>query len=93
MVQSLAPDAIRGRLMSVHGWHIQGFMASFNLVNGTLAAITALSAASILGAGGILFVIVMAGSFARVPLRQVYGEGVTMAAGSVQAPAISERPS
>ena len=33
-----------------------------------------------------------AGSFARVPLRQVYGEGVTMAAGSVQAPAISKRP-
>lgn len=77
MIQSLAPDAIRGRLMSVHSWHIQGFMASFNLFNGLLAGISGLTAAWVLGGGGVAFILVMAGSFARVPLREIYGRGLT----------------
>ena len=76
MLQTLAPDAIRGRLLGVYSWHIQGFMASFNLVNGTLATIEGLTASIILGAGGIAFIVVMAGSFGRVPLRQLYARGV-----------------
>ena len=48
MLQSIAPDAIRGRLMGVYSWHIQGFMASFNMINGTLAGITVLTAPIIL---------------------------------------------
>ena len=76
MMQALAPDAIRGRLMSVNSWHTQGFMASFNLVNGMLAGLTALSAPIILGAGGLGFVGVMIFSFARVPLRQLYSRGI-----------------
>ena len=86
IVQSITPDAIRGRLMGVYSWHIQGFMASFNLVNGTLAGIGGLNtslggftipaASIILGAGGIGFIMVMAFSFGRVPLRQLYARGV-----------------
>ena len=76
MIQSIAPDAIRGRLMGVYTWHIQGFMASFNLVNGTLAGISGITASMVLGAGGIGFVLVMAISFARVPMKQLYDRGV-----------------
>ena len=76
MLQSIAPDAIRGRLMGVYSWHIQGFMASFNLVNGVLAGFAGVAASLILGAGGVSFVMVMAASFARVPLRELYQMGV-----------------
>lgn len=76
MLQAIAPDAVRGRLMGVYSWHTQGTMAGFNLVNGTLAGVLALSAPVILGAGGIAFLIVVTLSFARVPLRQLYRQGL-----------------
>ena len=76
MLQSIAPDAIRGRVMSVYSWHTQEMMAVFNLVNGTLAAVTMLTVPLILGASGLGFVMVMAASFGRVPLRHLYGGGV-----------------
>lgn len=76
MLQTIAPDAVRGRLMGVYSWHTQGFMAGFNLVNGTLAGFTALTAPIILAAGGAAFVIVVACSVSRVPLRQLYGRGL-----------------
>ena len=76
MLQSIAPDEIRGRLMGVYSWHIQGFMASFNLINGTLAAFTALTASMVLAFGGIGFMIVVVLSLGRLPLRQLYTRGV-----------------
>ncbi len=76
MIQSIAPDAIRGRLMGVYSWHIQGFMASFNLVNGTLATMGSLTAPMILAGGGIAFIVVIAFSFSRVQLRDLYARGV-----------------
>ena len=76
MMQIIAPDAIRGRMMGVYNWHILGFMASFNLVNGTLVEFTALSAAVVLAAGGIGFVAVVALSLGRVSLRHLYARGV-----------------
>ena len=76
VLQMIAPDAIRGRLMGVYSWHIQGFMASFNLINGAVASIQGMTAPIVLGTGGIGFVFVMAGSFIRVPLRHLYARGV-----------------
>ena len=76
MMQIVAPDAIRGRMMGVYNWHILGFMASFNLVNGTLVDFTALNASVVLAAGGIGFVAVTVMSLGRVPLRQLYSHGV-----------------
>ena len=76
MLQTIAPDAIRGRLLAVNTWHVQGFMASFNLVNATLVGFSALTGSVILGAGGVAFMVVMAGSIARLPLRQVYSRGL-----------------
>ena len=83
MLQSIAPDAIRGRLMAVYSWHIQGFMASFNLVNGTLTSISGVTAARVLGGGGLAFLAVMAASFVRLPLRRLYARGVPAEARSV----------
>ena len=76
MLQSLAPDAVRGRLMGVYNWHTTGFMAGFNLVNGTVVGFTQLSAAVTLAVGGIGFLIVITLSFVRIPLRQIYARGV-----------------
>ncbi len=77
MLQAIAPDEIRGRLMSVYSWHIQGFMASFNLINGTMAGIRGLTGPLVLGGGGALFILTMAGSLARIPLRSLYARGIT----------------
>ncbi len=76
ILQSIAPDAIRGRLMGVYNLQITGFMASFNLVNATLADVGTLTAGLILAAGGVGFVVVVALSFIRIPLRQLYFRGV-----------------
>ena len=76
MMQVVAPDEIRGRMMGVYNWHILGFMASFNLVNGTLVDFTALNASVVLAAGGIGFVAVAVLSLGRVSLRQLYFQGV-----------------
>ena len=76
MVQTVAPDAIRGRLMGVYVWHIQTFMAIFNLINGTLAGFTPLTASIILAAGGVGFAIIVISSLGRAPLRRVYLRGV-----------------
>ena len=76
MLQSIVPDAIRGRLMGMYSWHTQTFMAGFNLVNGTLVGVTALAAPLILAAGGVAFLLVVSLSLLRVPLRQLYARGV-----------------
>ncbi len=76
MFQSLAPDDVRGRVMALFTWHTQGMIATLNLINGLLSALTALTIPLLLGGGGILFVIVMAGSFSVVSLRQLYRSGV-----------------
>jgi len=76
MIQTIAPDEIRGRLLGVYSWHTNGTMAGFNLVNGALAGLAGLSAPLILGAGGVGFLLVMTMSFGRIPLRQLYSRGV-----------------
>ena len=76
MLQAIAPDSIRGRMMGVYNLHILGFMASFNLVNGTLAEVTPFTAPVILGVGGLAFLVVVSLSFGRVTLRQLYARGV-----------------
>ena len=76
MLQAIAPDGVRGRVMGVYNLHILGFMASFNMVNGTLADVTPLTAPVILGVGGLVYLVVVTLSLGRVPLRQLYARGV-----------------
>ena len=79
MIQTIVPDAIRGRLMGVYIWHILGFMAGFNLVNGGLVSIDGVTASLVLGVGGVVFMGAMVVSFARITLRQLYSGGVPAA--------------
>ena len=72
MMQTLTPDAIRGRVMSIYSWHILGFMATFNLINGSITVVTPLTASLILGLGGISFLILTAISFSNKSMRMIY---------------------
>jgi MFS family permease len=73
LVQSIVPDSIRGRASSIYSVHIGGMMAVFNLVNGTMADV--FNAPLVLTVGGLIFVIVMAISWLRAPLRALYVSG------------------
>ena len=74
IVQSMIPDGIRGRVTSVNNLHIGGFMAVFNLLNGSLADF--ISASTILTAAGLAFVLSMVISLRSLPLRQLYTQGM-----------------
>lgn len=70
IVQSIIPDAIRGRVTSINNLHIGGIMASVNLVNGSLADIA--GAPTILAATGVAFLMVMPLSFLSLHVRRLY---------------------
>ena len=74
MLQAMAPDAIRGRLLSVYTWHIQGMMAIANLTNGIIADFN-ITASVVLGGGGVIFLWVMVAGFGRVSLRDIFVRG------------------
>ena len=76
MVQQIVPDEIRGRVMAVYSWHLQGAMASFNLVNGILADTAWLNATRILGGFGSIFTGMMTLSVLNGPLRGLYNRGI-----------------
>ena len=76
MVQQIVPDEIRGRVMAVYSWHIQGAMASFNLVNGILADTAWLNATRVLGGFGSIFAGLMTLSALNRPLRGLYNRGI-----------------
>lgn len=76
MVQQIVPDEIRGRVIAVYSWHLQGAMASFNLVNGILADTAWLNATRILGGFGAVFTGMTALSLLNGPLRGLYTRGI-----------------
>lgn len=88
MVQQVVPDEIRGRVLAVYSWHIQGAMASFNLVNGILADSAWLNATRVLGGFGSIFTGMMTLSVLNRPLRGLYGRGIVTRAA---AEALAER--
>ncbi len=88
MVQQVVPDEIRGRVLAVYSWHIQGAMASFNLVNGILADTAWLNATRVLGGFGSIFTGMMTLSVLNRPLRGLYGRGIVTRAA---AEALAER--
>lgn len=75
MVQLLAPDGIRGRVMSANTWHSQGAMAGFNAVNGMLMDIPWMTAPLLLGGTGLVFAAIMLGSVLIGHLRALYVRG------------------
>jgi MFS family permease len=76
IMQSLAPDGIRGRVMSANTWHSQGAMGGFNAVNGLLMDVPWMTAPIFLGGTGILFAAIMLGSLLILHLRTLYARGL-----------------
>ena len=75
-VQMLAPDSLRGRVVSAQTWHTQGTMAGFNAINGMLMDVPWMTAPLLLGGTGLMFVLIVLGSLLTVQLRLVYTRGV-----------------
>ena len=76
VMQALAPDGIRGRVVSAQTWHTQGTMAGFNAINGMLMDVSWMTAPLVLGGAGLLFVLLVVGSLLTVSLRSVYTRGM-----------------
>ncbi len=84
MVQSLAPDEMRGRISGLNQINIGGTMAVFNLMNGFAA--DAIGAPTVLTFLGVGFTAIMFLSVALTALRAIYLQGVPLSA-RTQAPA------
>ena len=76
LVQSIAPDGIRGRVMGAYTWHTQGTMSGFNAVNGVLMDLPWMTAHILLTGMGLIFMTIMLGSFLPAPLRGIYARGM-----------------
>jgi MFS family permease len=74
MIQTIAPDSVRGRIGGIYSIHIGGTMALVNLINGALA--DSISAPVLLIVGGFAFVVMMLVSLQHIPLRQIYTRGL-----------------
>jgi MFS family permease len=78
MIQTIAPDWVRGRIGGIYSIHIGGTMALVNLFNGALA--DSLGAPFLLIAGGVLFVVMMLISWQYLTLRHIYTRGLEVQA-------------
>ncbi len=76
VIQGLAPDGMRGRIMSANTWHVQGATSGFNAVNGLLMDVPWMTAPILLTGTGLLFVAIMLGSLLIAQLRTIYMRGV-----------------
>jgi hypothetical protein len=76
VIQALAPDGIRGRVMSANTWHVQGATSGFNAINGLLMDIPWMTAPILLGGTGLLFVAILLGSLLTMHLRAIYAYGL-----------------
>jgi MFS family permease len=80
IIQTLAPDGIRGRVMSANTWHVQGATSGFNAINGLLMDAPWMTAPILLQGTGMLFVVIMLGSLLIVHLRSIYARGLSAGA-------------
>lgn len=83
MIQSLAPDGMRGRITGLEQINIGGNMAVLNLVNGIAA--DAVGAPAVLITLGVGFVAVVAVSLTVATLRSIYGGALGGAPGTLPA--------
>ncbi|MFQ5933262.1 MAG: MFS transporter [Dehalococcoidia bacterium] len=74
MMQSIVPDAIRGRISSIYILHAAGVMSFANLGNGSLADV--FDPSWMLSIAGLAFLAVMIVSLAGPTFRRVYLAGV-----------------
>ena len=76
IIQTLAPDGMRGRVMSATTWHTQGAMGGFNAVHGLLMDMPWMTVPLLFGGTGMLLVALMLGSVLLGPLRALYARGL-----------------
>jgi len=76
MIQALAPDGLRGRVMGANTWHAQGTMAGFNAINGVLMDMPWMTVSLLLSSTGFIFVAIMFGSLLASHLRAIYARGI-----------------
>jgi MFS family permease len=74
MIQTIAPDWVRGRIGGIYSIHIGGTMALVNLFNGALA--DSFGAPLLLIVGGMSFVVMMLISWQYLTLRHIYTRGL-----------------
>jgi MFS family permease len=70
IIQSIVPDAIRGRVSGVYSMHVGGIMAVANLTNGTLADV--FNAPVVMAVAGIIFTVAIVLSVGQVTVRRIY---------------------
>ena len=70
IVQSIVPDAIRGRVTSINNLLIGGLMAAFNLMNGFLA--DTVGAPAILIVTGVVFLAILPLTLFSLNVRRLY---------------------
>jgi MFS family permease len=81
MIQSVAPDRLRGRITSIYLIHAGGIMAFSYFVNGVLA--DAFDPGWILTAGGVAFLaVVLVSAFVPTP-RRLFHAGIPDQVGTV----------
>jgi hypothetical protein len=70
LIQSIVPDAIRGRVSGVYAVHVGGTMAWANLTNGTLSDV--FNAPVVMAVGGIIFTVAIVLSVGSITVRRLY---------------------
>lgn len=73
-IQSVTPDAIRGRVGGVYSMHIGGMMASANLINGWVADY--INAQTLLAVASAVFVFIVFLTWWEKTFRQIYTKGL-----------------
>jgi hypothetical protein len=76
LIQTLAPDDMRGRVMGAYTWHTQGAMGGFNAVNGLLMDVPWMTMPLLFGGTGVLFAVIMLGSLLIMHVRAFYARGL-----------------
>ena len=78
IIQSIVPDAVRGRVTGVYSMHVGGSMAVANLTNGTLADV--FNAPVVMAVGGIIFTVAIVLSVGHATVRRIYFPRVAITA-------------
>ena len=70
IIQTIVPDAIRGRVSGIYNMHVGGTMAAANLMNGALS--DWFNTPVVMSVTGVGFTLAVSLSVINLPLRRIY---------------------